>query len=332
MLYKRLLFGSSLVVFLLLSRLTLAQSTVDFSTIKGFGVFVERPDLVQINNIRIDTVIQIPFEVGRIETAYYNILLKACASGETVYLEPILSAEEPSCIPSRFDFSASVTVDSMASFDRLQFDNVQLHTVVADPANPEQTVVTTEQRSLLFRYDPIMIRLVQVVTPRQVTVSLNWGDNPRDLDAHLTGPACVKQHEFDFSCDENSKFHIYFRSNFADIAFMEVGEFETKPENIAILPPWGLNTLRPGFYRYVVHHFSGTGDIANSGTVVHLRVGDEPARVFTPPPDPYHFLGGEYDAWTVFELQVTPEGMVDIIPIQRYDRNVNPVDGAMFFH
>ena len=326
MIYKRLLYGSSLVVFLFLSQLALAQSTVDFAHSRGFGILPERPDLVQIDNIRIDTIVHIPFEVERVETVYYNILLKACESGNTIYLEPILSGEEPSCVPSRLDFSASFTPEGVTSFDRLQFNNVLLHTVVMDPLNPQQMTVTSEPRNLVFRYDSIMVRLIQVTTPQQIAISLNWGENPRDLDAHLTGPTCVKQNEFDLMCDPNNRFHIYFRSSNADIASMEIGEFsETKPEKIIIRPPEGANTLRPGIYRYIVHHFVGTENIANSGAVVRLYIGDEPARVFTPPPDYTQFLSGEYDAWTVFELLVTSEGMVEIIPIQRYDRNVNPV-------
>lgn len=326
MLYKRLLYGSSLVIFFLLSQLALAQSVVDFSQTRGFGILTERPDLIQIDNIRIDTTIQIPFEGGRIETAYYNIRLKACESVETVYLEPILSEEEPTCVPSRLDFSASFTPEGTASFDRVRFDNVQRHTVVTDPNNPEQITVVSEPLSLVFRYDPIMIRLIQVVTPHRIAISLNWGENPRDLDAHLTGPTCVRQDEFDYLCDPNNRFHIFFRSNNADVAFMEIGEFsETKPEGITILPPAGANTLRPGIYRYVVHHFVGTENIANSNAIVRLHIGDEPARVFTPPPDYPQFLRGEFDAWTVFELRVTAEGMVEIIPIQRYDINVNPI-------
>lgn len=326
MLYKRLLYGSSLVIFLFLSQLTFAQSIVDFSQSRGFGLFPERPDLVQINSIRIDTIVQIPFEVWRIETAYYDVLLKACESGETVYLEPILSGEEPNCVPSRLDFSASFASEETASFDRIRFDNILRHTVVTDLDNPEQTTIVSEPLSLVFRYDPIMVRLIQVVKPHRIAISLNWGENPRDLDAHLTGPACIQRDEFDFSCNPNSRFHIFFRSNNADIAFMEIGEFsETKPEGITILPPADTDTLRPGIYRYVVHHFVGTENIAHSNAIVRLHIGDEPARVFTPPPDDHQFLRGEYDAWTVFELLVTTEGMVEIMPIQRYDINVNPI-------
>jgi hypothetical protein len=326
MIYKRLLYGSSLVIFLLLSQLTFAQSIVDFSQGRGFGILPERPDLVQINSIRIDTIVQIPFEVGRVETAYYNILLRACESGETVYLEPILGGEEPNCVPSRLDFSGSFTPEGLASFDRIRFDNVQRHVVVSDPNNPVQTTVVSEPLNLVFRYDPIMVRLIQVVTPRQITISLNWGENPRDLDAHLTGPACTQQDTFDFSCNPNDRFHIYFKSDNADIASMEIGEFsETRPEYVTIRPEIGMNTLRPGLYRYVVHHFVGTETIANSNAIVRLHIGDEPARVFTPPPDHHLFLRGEYDTWTVFELLVTDSGMVEIIPIQRYNTNVNPV-------
>lgn len=316
MIYKRLLYGSSLVVFLLISQLALAQQTVDFSGTHGFGI-PEQRDRVRIENILLETIIPPdPFAKsfgGEVRIDYLSVDLKACETEEgIVYLEPILSEEIPPCIPSGLNFSASYI--DLVSFDSIQFNNIQ------------RTESDQPPLSLEFKYDPHSVQLVQVTLPQKITISLNWGENPRDLDAHLTGPTCVKQDEFDASCDLNNRFHVYFRSSNADIAFMDIGEFsETKPETIVIYPPYGADRLRPGLYRYVVHHFSGIGSIETANAEVRLKIGKEPERLFYPPKHIFSQLGGEYDAWVVFELIVTPEGSVEVYPKQDYVANVNPI-------
>lgn len=320
--YKRYLYGGSLTVLLLLSSLTLAQtmiSTVSFGEVNGRGgIFPDRPDILQINRVRVDTLIKPLFEAERTETVYYDLLFKACDFAGTVYLQPLLTAEEPACSSAAMDFGGSFIPEFGAEFDKVRFDNIR---------------VDTDYRSITFKFDAIMLRLVQILNPpQQVVISLNWGEHPRDLDAHLTGPEPGAMGTY---FNEPDRFHLYFANRCvfvesACMASLEVNEFsDGKPETVRIFPPVGMVTLRPGNYRFTVHHFVGIGDIASSNAEVRVWVGNEPERLFTPIPgnwiDDHYALPpglageGQGDVWKVFELVITDDGSVIILPTEHYD-------------
>ena len=91
-----------------------------------------------------------------------------------------------------------------------------------------------------------------------------------------------------------------------------------KPQILTIIPPPKAKTLRPGLYRISVHHYAGNGTIANSEAKVHLQIDDWPKQVFTPPPDYRKKLDGYLDSWTVFELNVTKNGVTVRLPKECY--------------
>jgi len=157
-----------------------------------------------------------------------------------------------------------------------------------------------------------------VPPPRQISIGVNWGESPRDLDAHLTGPLAG-----------TDRFHVYFGSKQTDVARLEVDDRFTagKPEGMAIFAPPGSDRLRAGIYRFTVHHFGGEGRLSTSGAIVQLQVGAGELLAFTPPLTENIPLSGEgRDSWIVFELHVDGQGYVDIIPIQEYHANVVPGD------
>ncbi|TPW17201.1 MAG: hypothetical protein FD130_750 [Halothiobacillaceae bacterium] len=85
-------------------------------------------------------------------------------------------------------------------------------------------------------------------------IKLTWGENPDDLDSHLTGPV------------EGSatRFHVYFGSKGSQAAapYAELDVDDTSsfgPEIITI------NRFTPGLYRYSVHHYSGSSTIPSCG-------------------------------------------------------------------
>ena len=91
-----------------------------------------------------------------------------------------------------------------------------------------------------------------------------------------------------------------------------------KPQILTIIPPPKAKTLRPGLYRISVHHYAGNGTIASSEAEVHLQIDDWPKQVFTPPPDDSKKLDGYLDSWTVFELNVTKNGVTVRLPKESY--------------
>ena len=136
-------------------------------------------------------------------------------------------------------------------------------------------------------------------------IKLTWGENPDDLDSHLTGPV------------EGSatRFHVYFGSKGSQAAapYAELDVDDTSsfgPEIITI------NRFTPGLYRYSVHHYSGSSTIPSSPARVELTLNGV-TRVFTPPA-----IGAalaDDSVWVVMELTVDSSGAVTVAPVNRYE-------------
>jgi len=338
------LFGSNVVVFLLLifnSFTVTAQVITDFSHSYGSGVTVYEnglpiilKDKLQINNIHVDVMVADPFDPNRIEVIpidYPSLYFKFCQDEVNTYLVPILSGE-PDCGSAQ---NIHVDLSGAQAFgisgDKIQVDNIRMDRDVVDPF--DSTIVTTTVTTyhhLIFRFDSEILRLVSLfrsaTPPHQVRVEVIWGDEPRDLDIHLTGPAPGMPATYS---NEAERFHIYFGNRVTDIAsFLDNSPFsDSKPEAVVIYRPLGENTLRPGSYQLSVHHFSGNGSLATSQAVVRIWFDDawEPVQTFTPPPDHFNKLTERStDVWTVFDLQIAEDGIVTIAPIQSYSSGINP--------
>jgi hypothetical protein len=102
----------------------------------------------------------------------------------------------------------------------------------------------------------------------EVRITLNWGENPRDLDSHLTGPTSASNGD---ASDTTNRFHVYYSNTVADVAALDVDDTSSYgPETITISPPSGALTLRPGLYRYSVHHYTGSNTLSTSDASVSL--------------------------------------------------------------
>jgi hypothetical protein len=145
------------------------------------------------------------------------------------------------------------------------------------------------------------------VRPDQIRIVLTWGEDPRDLDSHLTGPTAA---------GGESRFHVYYanRSPAGEVAELDLDDVTSfGPETITISPSSGSSLLRPGIYRYSVHHYSGSGTIYSSGTNVNLIMGTGMVRSYSPPSTCQ--WQGSSDVWTVFELTVDASGNATVLPI-----------------
>lgn len=141
------------------------------------------------------------------------------------------------------------------------------------------------------------------LTSGEFRVVLTWGEQPGDLDSHLTGP----------SSDGTNRFHVYYSSKTHDVASLDVDDTTSYgPETVTVSPPSGSTTLRPGIYRYSVHHYSGSGTIGSSGASVRLSLAN--GTIYTYTPTALSFSGYK-DVWTVFELTVTDTGAMYIAPV-----------------
>lgn len=124
-------------------------------------------------------------------------------------------------------------------------------------------------------------------------VVLSWGDNPSDLDSHLTGP------------DGNGdRFHVYFSNReFGDVADLDRDDVTSfGPETITLAPE------TDGMYRYSVFNYSNQGENGSQGIAGEIE-NSSPALVQV-----YNDQGlvREYRApdaepgntWRVFEINV----------------------------
>jgi hypothetical protein len=145
------------------------------------------------------------------------------------------------------------------------------------------------------------------LTSGEFRAVLTWGENPRDLDSHLTGP----------QSDGTNRFHAYYLSKTHDVASLDVDDTSSYgPETITVSPPSGSSTLRPGVYRYSVHHYAGSGTIGTSGANVRLtRLTTTTTTTYNYTPSAALTFSGSNDVWTVFELTVDSAGAMYIAPV-----------------
>src|SRR5690606_28454060 len=80
-----------------------------------------------------------------------------------------------------------------------------------------------------------------------------------------------------------------------------------------------------GIYRYIVHHFSGSGNIASSPARVELNLRGQ-IYVFSP-----SNAEGENTLkyWHVFNIQVDDQGNATVLPVQQFRTNGGVPDAVL---
>ncbi len=122
-----------------------------------------------------------------------------------------------------------------------------------------------------------------------LTIVLEWGSAPRDLDSHLTGPS------------GSSRFHIYYgNKTYGNNQLDRDDRDGYGPETTTV------DTTTAGVYRFSVHNYSGQSDgIQNSGATVKVYSNGRLLQTFYAPQG-----NGIY--WTVFEYD-TATGRINSI-------------------
>jgi len=145
-----------------------------------------------------------------------------------------------------------------------------------------------------------------VIGDAAVTITLTWGENPRDLDSHLLGPN-----------DEGGEFHVYYASrnqtvNGVEIS-LDVDDTSGFGPEVITIPDVTL----PGTYRYLVRKFSGTGDIAIPARI-ELNI-EGVISAFSPPTE-----GDVTDYWAVFNLEVDENLNLTVVNVQEWVDGTEP--------
>jgi hypothetical protein len=135
------------------------------------------------------------------------------------------------------------------------------------------------------------------------TVTMTWGANPRDLDAHLQGPT-----------DGGGTFEIYYGDkgtlSGSPFAMLDTDATQGYGPEIITIGKW-----IPGTYHYFVKKYAGDGGIEASGAVVDLVIPKQGVnRVYNVPTSN---TGGKV-VWAVFDVTVDGSGNVTVTDINTF--------------
>ncbi len=130
------------------------------------------------------------------------------------------------------------------------------------------------------------------------TVTLSWGENPRDLDTQFFGPA---------SATGDVAFLVYFSNKEETLEnssiWLDVDDTSSYGPEITTIGSFPY----AGRYSYAVKHYAGTSNIAASPARVELSYAGR-TQVFSPP------TGEPTVCWAVFDFVVDANGGVTIEP------------------
>lgn len=131
------------------------------------------------------------------------------------------------------------------------------------------------------------------------TIILSWGENPEDIDSHLTGP--------ETSAVDGSRFHLYYinrtiggsdsastceNGEIASLDRDDVTSFGPETTSLCSVEAGGL-------YKYYVHHFRGTGTMSDGHATVTVATANGTSRTYTAPAEG---ITGVNDIWHVFNI------------------------------
>ncbi len=321
--------------------MSMAQATViDFYESEGFGI---ASDMVQINNIRVDTEVDNPFGQNQIVTIYYDVPFRFDLA--TLHLIPTLeSATAPTTTPSCAElnivatnavtglalqnaiisingFSATTTIEGFASIAGLLQGRFEVSISHPDYTGGDRIVdLNCEQaKTISLALNPTQGEYA--LLPNEVRIISTWGTDPIDVDAHLTGP-CPDLAAGELN--EEERFHVYwYNPNHCNgMVNLDVDDVSSYgPETVTIKPPTGSDVLQEGVYRYTLYQYEGMGTLDQTAAV-ELIIGNSAPRTFYPPLTGQDVLipDVEGNVWNVFELYVDPLGVISIRTIDQYSQ------------
>lgn len=312
-----------------------AQLNIDFSNARGLGT---APGKVLIENIKVLTPVQNPFTgtSTTVETGY-NVIFdfdpaslhlipsgitqasgtgaSSCASASVQVYNAVLGATGGGLSGATVTIgtrSVATNASGIAAFTGLP-EGVNSISVTSNG------YVSATQSATLSCATPTNTVAVAVspaagttggLTSGQFRVILTWGQNPSDLDSHMTGPNA-----------DATRWHLYYSNKTAGgICKLDVDDTSSYgPETVTCPATGTTGTLRDGVYRYSVHHYSGTGNIGTSGASVRLEFANGTVYNYTPPALAWT---GSSNVWTVFELTVSG-GSISVAPVNTITTGVS---------
>jgi len=317
-----------------------ADIVIDFANTNGYGLSNDR---VMIENIRVDNEVVNPFDPTHPEiiTSTYNVPFvfdysnlhlvpdlggaavvdgsgaSTCNGNVTVYVTNAYNGDPiPGAIVqlSGQQVNADSTGAAVLNVAAAGSGNIQVSAPGYVSSQRNATLSCDDSNSIGISMSPESGD--GALAANEVRIVLSWGENPRDLDSHLTGPDSANSG--DIAGDDSNRFHVYYSNRTSDVAVLDTDDTSSYgPETVTISPADSSSNLRQGLYRYSVHHYAGSSDISNSNASVTLFMAGT-SRTYTPPAG----SPGVDAVWTVFELYVDESGQVTVYDINTYTADV----------
>jgi hypothetical protein len=150
----------------------------------------------------------------------------------------------------------------------------------------------------------LQVALVPSSAADLITIVMAWGEEPTDLDLHMSGPDGA-----------GGRFHAYFfNENPVPHAFLDLDDTSSfGPETVTIRPEGG--DFVPGEYRIWVHNFDGSPGFDESDARLTVTAGGSQLGQF-----PATSASGDASQgiWQVINLTVTAEGGVTLAEVQTF--------------
>jgi len=307
----------------------LAQMTIDFSSTTGSGI---SSDHMLIQNIRVLVPVPNPFSTGTFTTQEtdYNVVFRfdpvslhlipetiartgagtGCANVNVQVYNAFTGAFLSGATVSIGGHTATTNSSGIASFTALTEGAASLSVTDTGFVSATQgaTLVCSSTNVIAVALSPASGQTGGLSTG-QFRVILTWGENPNDLDSHMTGPNA-----------DGSRWHVDFADDASGgICALDVDDTTSYGPETITCPESSLVSLRNGIYRYSVHQYAGSGTIGTSAASVRLEFANGTVYNYTPPAGAWL---GVNDVWTVFELTVN-NGSISVAPVNRVANNVD---------
>jgi hypothetical protein len=145
-----------------------------------------------------------------------------------------------------------------------------------------------------------------ITTFPDITITVVWGAQPQDLDAHLSGPASA-----------GGRFHAFYLNpnpeTYAVLTARDDNGFG--PEQIAIRRNGATGQFVPGDYHFWVHNFSRTPEFNVSQARVVVNKDGQQLGIFD-----VSGANGDpsLELWYVLNIQIDAAGNVTLVPVQQF--------------
>ncbi len=299
-----------------------------------------------VNNIINGNNYHVLFAIDGYQPAtYYNINVNGSTSLQTVLLIKKPISSEKGIVSGRIIDGTKQDIDKgvegVTINFREGFNNITgeiINSTKTDPCGYYSKELPVGYYTAELSKDGWITTYISVICPKggqngvmtpiinndQIRIILTWGEEPQDLDAHLTGP--LAPGDSSPYPDTPGRFHTYYDDlrrtyRFNDTVYAELDVDDRTsfgPETTTI------HKFCSGTYRFSAHYFADYSEetsmaLANSGAQVRVFQGSALIKTFNVPVNQTGII------WTVFELDgdtrvITPINTVtkarDDIPIE----------------